>query len=88
MHITQQTLDLLEDKYLFEPGTEMAQNDSLLIKNNIKTYLIPPQYYGASYNQYQSYNSDDVNRRYSSNIKRMMGRTSRANVRKLLLQFY
>lgn len=45
MHITQQTLELLEDQYFFEPGTEAAKRDPILIKNNIETFLISPQYY-------------------------------------------
>lgn len=45
VHITQQTLELLEDQYFFEPGTEMAKKDPILIKNNIETFLISPQYY-------------------------------------------
>lgn len=50
VHITQQTLDLLEDQYFFEPGTEMAKKDSLLINNKINTFLISPQYYGGDFN--------------------------------------
>lgn len=46
VHITRQTLDLLEDQYFFELGTEMAKNDPVLSKNGIETYLISPQYYG------------------------------------------
>lgn len=46
VHITRQTLELLEDQYFFEPGTEMAKNDPVLSKNDIETYLISPQYYG------------------------------------------
>lgn len=45
VHITQQTLELLEDQYFFEPGTEAAKKDPILIKNNIETFLISPQYY-------------------------------------------
>lgn len=47
VHITRQTLDLLEDAYFFEPGTEMAKKDPILIKNEIETFLISPQYYGG-----------------------------------------
>lgn len=45
VHITRQTLELLEDQYFFEPGTEKAKNDPVLIKNGIETFLISPQYY-------------------------------------------
>lgn len=51
MHITQQTLELLEDQYFFEPGTEMAKKDPVLIKNNIETFLISPQFYFGSDSQ-------------------------------------
>lgn len=46
VHITKQTLDLLDDQYLFEPGTKIAKTDEFLLKNNIETFLISPQYYG------------------------------------------
>lgn len=51
VHITQQTLALLEDQYFFEPGTEMAKKDPVLIKNNIETFLISPQFYFGSDSQ-------------------------------------
>lgn len=47
MHITRQTLELLEDQYFFEPGTEKAKKDPFLIKNGIETFLISPQYYAG-----------------------------------------
>lgn len=47
MHITRQTLELLEDRYFFEPGTDKAKNDPMLIKNGIETFLISPQYYAS-----------------------------------------
>lgn len=47
VHITQKTLELLEDRYFFEPGTDMAKNDPILKRNNIETFLISPQYYGS-----------------------------------------
>lgn len=58
VHITQQTLELLEDRYFFEPGTEMAKNDPILKKNNIETYLISPQYYGGD--SHVSWLSDEI----------------------------
>lgn len=61
VHITRQTLDLLEDQYFFEPGTEMAKNDPVLTKNGIETYLISPQYYG-----YDSHVRDSLNYYFES----------------------
>lgn len=105
VHITKQTLDLLEDQYFFEPGTEMAKKDPVLIRNNIETFLISPQYYGGDFHvsyckcnamhfmankccaQFnlknvciQYYSPDELNRRYSSGVKRMMSRSTRNNV--------
>ncbi|XP_055322091.1 adenylyl cyclase X E-like isoform X2 [Sitodiplosis mosellana] len=76
VHITQQTLELLEDQYFFEPGTEMAKKDPVLIRNNIETFLISPQYYGGDFHYYSP---DELNRRYSSGVKRMMSRSTRNN---------
>lgn len=46
VHVTQQTLDLLDGEYFYEPGTKTAKNDPLLVNNDIETFLISPQYYG------------------------------------------
>lgn len=49
MHITRQTLELLDDNnYLFEMGTDKAKEDPFLQKNKIETFLISPQYYADS----------------------------------------
>lgn len=45
VHVTKQTLELLDDQYMYEPGTDKAKEDPFLIKNNIETFLISPQYY-------------------------------------------
>ncbi|KAL7049608.1 hypothetical protein ACKWTF_003787 [Chironomus riparius] len=42
IHITHKTLALLHGEYAVEPGTDAAQNDPLLLQNNIKTFLISP----------------------------------------------
>lgn len=44
VHVTKQTLDLLDDKYMYECGTEKAKCDPFLRKNEIQTFLISPQY--------------------------------------------
>lgn len=43
VHVTSQTLELLNGEYEFESGTENARNDPFLIRNNIRTYLILPK---------------------------------------------
>lgn len=43
--MTKQTLDLLDNEYLFEPGTQQAKTDPFLVSNKIETFLISPQYY-------------------------------------------
>lgn len=101
IHVTKQTLDLLDDQYIYEAGTDKARDDPFLIKNNIETFLISPQYFSNPnvrgeyfkkktnrtlhlflflFFQYQYSISDDVNRRYSSGIRKHIGRTSRVPV--------
>lgn len=55
VHVTRQTLEMLDDQYLFEPGTEKARQCPLLQRNNIETFLISPQYFvdtNVSWNYY------------------------------------
>lgn len=42
IHLTKQTLDLLNGEYVAEPGDGHLR-DELLAKYNIKTFLIKPQ---------------------------------------------
>lgn len=49
VHITGQTLELLDGEYIHEEGTEAAKNDPILKKYNIQTYLIGPQYYSENF---------------------------------------
>lgn len=42
--MTEQTLELLNNEYLYESGTENAKNDAFLVRNNIKTFLISPTF--------------------------------------------
>jgi hypothetical protein len=42
VHVSGQTLELLNGEYQHENGTEAARNDAFLIKNNINTYLVTP----------------------------------------------
>lgn len=45
VHVTGQTLALLEGEYMYEDGTEAAKLDPTLKQHNITTYLIGPHYY-------------------------------------------
>lgn len=42
VHISQQTLDLLNDEYDYSEGTQKAKDDEVLNKHGIKSYLITP----------------------------------------------
>lgn len=44
VHITKQTLDLLDEDYRITHGTEEAQNDPFLKEREIETFLISPQF--------------------------------------------
>ncbi|XP_039448978.1 adenylyl cyclase X E-like isoform X1 [Culex pipiens pallens] len=45
VHVTMQTLELLDGEYIYEDGTEKARLDPVLVKHNIQTYLIVPQFF-------------------------------------------
>lgn len=40
VHVSNNTLQLAQDFYVYENGTEKATLDPLLIKNNVRTFLI------------------------------------------------
>lgn len=42
VHISQQTLALLNDEYDYSEGTQKAKDDEVLKKHGIKSYLITP----------------------------------------------
>ncbi|XP_055593948.1 adenylyl cyclase X E [Uranotaenia lowii] len=48
VHVTTQTLELLDGEHIYEEGTEKAKNDPVLLKHNIQTFLIVPQFYDDS----------------------------------------
>jgi adenylate cyclase len=48
VHVTGQTLALLEEQYLYDEGTEKAKVDPVLKANNISTYLIAPQFFAEN----------------------------------------
>lgn len=43
VHVTSQTLELLNGEYEYESGSEAAKHDAFLLKNNIETFLISPK---------------------------------------------
>lgn len=45
MHVTKQTLEMLDGKYMYGAGTEKARQDPFLQSNDIETFLISPQYF-------------------------------------------
>jgi hypothetical protein len=45
VHVTAQTLELLEGQYLYDEGTDKAKMDPVLQLNDIHTFLIGPQYF-------------------------------------------
>uniref|UniRef100_A0A336KF75 adenylate cyclase n=1 Tax=Culicoides sonorensis TaxID=179676 RepID=A0A336KF75_CULSO len=70
VHVTAQTLAMLENEYIYEDGTEAAKNDPTLKSFNIQTYLIGPHYYLDNI----FYTQDDTNTlRLSSGVKRKVG---------------
>lgn len=44
VHVTMQTLELLDGEYIYEDGTDKAKSDPVLVKHNIQTFLIVPQF--------------------------------------------
>ncbi|KAJ6633133.1 Adenylyl cyclase X E, partial [Pseudolycoriella hygida] len=70
VHITKQTLDMLDGKYICDIGTEKAAQDPFLRKNGITTFLISPQY-STEYNYYIP-DDNNNNRRCSFGVKRLI----------------
>lgn len=58
VHVTRQTLEMLNDQYVYEPGTEKARNCELFKRNGIETFLISPQqfYFDANVRNVQKKN--------------------------------
>jgi hypothetical protein len=44
IHISNKTLELLHGEYAVEDGPELAKCEPILVKHDIKTYLISPKY--------------------------------------------
>lgn len=74
--MTQQTLDLLDDEYLFEMGTEEARKDLIFRDNNIRTYLISPQSRYLIDSQFIA-QEDPSSRRISKGIDYLMRKKAR-----------
>lgn len=81
--MTQQTLDLLEDEYFFEMGTEEARKDLIFRENNIRTYLISPQSRYVIDSQYIA-QEDPSSRRISKGIDYLMRKKARVCLLRLL----
>ncbi|XP_063700963.1 adenylyl cyclase X E [Culicoides brevitarsis] len=89
VHVTAQTLELLEGEYMYEDGTEAAKKDPTLKQYNIQTYLIGPHYYMDNI----FYSQDDTSGlRLSSGVKRKVGSRnmdgSRSNFMKSSMERY
>lgn len=82
VHVTQQTLDLLEDEYFFDMGTEEARKDLIFRENNIRTYLISPQSRYAMDSQYIQ--EEPSSRRISKGIDYLMRKKARVCLLHLL----
>lgn len=76
VHISNTTLELLDDEYIYEDGTEGAQQDPILMQNNIETFLISPNLQLEPI--YISSEDVGTNRRVSVGLKYMM-KKSQAN---------
>ncbi|XP_055538155.1 adenylyl cyclase X E [Wyeomyia smithii] len=68
VHVTMQTLELLDGEYIYEEGTEKAKNDPILNKHNIQTFLIVPQFYDDS--NYYMLQDSTPSSRLSVGVKR------------------
>ncbi|XP_058457172.1 adenylyl cyclase X E isoform X2 [Malaya genurostris] len=68
VHVTMQTLELLDGEYIYEEGTEKAKTDPVLIKHNIQTFFIVPQFYDDS--SYQILQDSSTSTRLSVGVKR------------------
>lgn len=44
VHVSRQTLELLNGEFQYESGSLNARNDPVLLKNNIETFLISPKF--------------------------------------------
>ncbi|XP_050073526.1 adenylyl cyclase X E [Anopheles maculipalpis] len=69
VHVTMQTLELLDGEYIFEEGTQQAKEDPILVKHNIQTFLIVPQ---PGYDDSSFFNVQEPgpSSRMSSGVKR------------------
>lgn len=84
--MTQQTLDLLDDEYFFEMGTEEARKDLIFRDNNIRTYLISPQSNRYVIDSQFIAQEDPSSRRISKGIDYLMRKRARVCLMNLLKQ--
>ncbi|XP_062552165.1 adenylyl cyclase X E isoform X2 [Armigeres subalbatus] len=92
VHVTMQTLELLDGEYIYEDGTEKAKVDPVLMKHNIQTFLIVPQfsddsnYYGLSESATSSRLSVGVKRK-TIQIKKERSQVTRNFMQNSMEQF-
>ncbi|XP_021695354.1 adenylate cyclase type 2 isoform X1 [Aedes aegypti] len=68
VHVTMQTLELLDGEYIYEDGTDKAKSDPVLVKHNIQTFLIVPQFCDDS--NYYTLTDTATSSRLSVGVKR------------------
>ncbi|XP_058829866.1 adenylyl cyclase X E-like isoform X2 [Topomyia yanbarensis] len=68
VHVTMQTLELLDGEYIYEEGTDKAKMDPILMKHNIQTFFIVPQFYDDS--SYYMLQDSATSSRLSVGVKR------------------
>uniref|UniRef100_A0A182JM26 adenylate cyclase n=1 Tax=Anopheles atroparvus TaxID=41427 RepID=A0A182JM26_ANOAO len=85
VHVTMQTLELLDGEYIFEEGTPQAKEDSVLVKHNIQTFLIVPQP-GYDDGSFFTVQEPGPSSRMSSGVKRKTIKKERSLVTRNFMQ--
>uniref|UniRef100_A0A1S4GVP2 adenylate cyclase n=1 Tax=Anopheles gambiae TaxID=7165 RepID=A0A1S4GVP2_ANOGA len=85
VHVTMQTLELLDGEYIFEEGTPQAKEDPILVKHNIQTFLIVPQP-GYDDGSFFTVQEPGPSSRMSSGVKRKTIKKERSLVTRNFMQ--
>ncbi|KFB36670.1 AGAP007631-PA-like protein [Anopheles sinensis] len=85
VHVTMQTLELLDGEYIFEEGTPQAKEDPVLVKHNIQTFLIVPQP-GYDDGSFFTVQEPGPSSRMSSGVKRKTIKKERSLVTRNFMQ--
>ncbi|XP_035790946.1 adenylyl cyclase X E-like [Anopheles albimanus] len=85
VHVTMQTLELLDGEYIFEEGTAQAKEDPILLKHNIQSFLIVPQP-GYDDGSFFSIQEPGPSSRMSSGVKRKTIKKERSLVTRNFMQ--